>query len=173
VRFIVMTDCPPERCKLLLNQATNPAAAVPMAMLVHGYSLIGTMQLSIASAGKELVSPMILSHASLRHRLARAIARFYRIALRTLWPLACIGLLLALVFRRRCAAPPLLYALALGSAVAVICRVLLLSYLEVTSIPSNNILYLSPATSFLIIFVVLGLYLGIDAAVRLQSKAPN
>lgn len=167
VRFVVITDCPPERCKLVLTKGENPAVALPMAKLVHGYSLIGTMELSIASAGKEVVSPMILSRTSLRYRLARAIARFYGIALRTLWPLAGIGLLLAIALRRRSGAPALLYALALGSAVAVICRVLLLSYLEVTSIPSNNILYLSPATSFLIIFVVLGLYLGTDAAVAL------
>jgi xanthosine utilization system XapX-like protein len=37
-----------------------------------------------------------------------------------------------------------------------------------TSIPSNNILYLSPATPFLIIFVVLGIYLGFRAASALS-----
>ena len=164
VQFALTTDCSPEHCDLVLSTAKNPATEIPMARLVHGSIDAGSVELSIASADPELVAPMTLSPPLPQYKLARVIARCYQIALRTLWPFACVGLLCAIAFRRHVGAPALLYALALGSAVAVVCRVLLLSYLEVTSIPSNNILYLSPAMPFLIIFVVLGPYLGSRAA---------
>ena len=61
--------------------------------------------------------------------------------------------------------PVPLYALALASLMAVVSRVGLLSYLEVTSIPSHNLLYLSPAMPFLIIFIVTALFLGARSVV--------
>jgi hypothetical protein len=171
--FVATTDCPPERCDLALIGAGSPDAAFPLSGLVHGSTFVGTTELSIDSAREELAAPMNAGRSSPQLRLARPVARFCGIALRALWPVAGISLLLAIAFRRRAGAPALLYALALGSAVAVACRVLLLSYLEVTSIPSNNILYLSSATPFLIIFVVLGLYLGpVAAAGLLRASGP-
>ena len=54
--------------------------------------------------------------------------------------------------------PLLALMLALVAVMAV--RIALLAYISATSFPASNHLYLSPATPFLLVFVVLGLYLG-------------
>ena len=53
-----------------------------------------------------------------------------------------------------------LIALAAGSLLAVAARIVLLAYLDATSIPAANVLYASPATPLLIVFAVTGTYLG-------------
>jgi hypothetical protein len=102
----------------------------------------------------------------LQRAIARTIARAYALAMPALAALALVGFMAAFVFRR---ARPEILTLAAACAVAVAARIALLAYLEVTSIPSVNLLYLSPAAPFFLCFVVLGLYCGV-AAIAPRSR---
>ena len=103
--------------------------------------------------------------------IARSIARVYAAALTAGTTLACLGIAAALWRWRSGRAPSLLLlTLAAASAMAVVTRVALLSYLEVTAIPSANTLYVSPAVPFAILFAVTGCWVGIEA-IRAGSRA--
>ncbi len=107
----------------------------------------------------------LVSIAELRQALlvntARAIAAAYATLLAPLAALAMIGVMLAAAAPRRFRSDPWpLAVLALACAVAVATRVALLAYLDVTSIPAVNELYLSPATPLFLLFVVIGVYLA-------------
>jgi hypothetical protein len=90
--------------------------------------------------------------------------------------LALIGFVLAVVSRKHLHSECELLAFALACAVAIGTRIALLAYLEVTSIPSVNILYLSPASPFFITFVVIGIYLlilSVSGMVKRKSAVPH
>lgn len=72
--------------------------------------------------------------------------------------LGAAGLLLAILFQRQRPIPASLLALGLGSAVAVITRIALLAYIDASSFPAATLLYTSPASPFVIIFMVVGMY---------------
>jgi hypothetical protein len=91
-------------------------------------------------------------------RIAAAIATLYGALLVPACLLATLGL--AAGMRRHHRAPPALIALVVASLVAVATRIALLSYLEVTAIPSVNALYASPAEPLLIVFAVVGCWAG-------------
>jgi hypothetical protein len=62
-------------------------------------------------------------------------------------------------------------ALATGSAVAVLSRIALLAYLDVTAIPSANTLYASPATPFMILFAVTGCLCALPSPTSDRSRS--
>jgi len=89
----------------------------------------------------------------------RGIAHLYQALVPILTLLAGLGVLVAVILRRYRPLPDGVIVLALVCATAVATRIALLAYLEVTSFPATHLLYLAPATPFLLTFVVLGLYL--------------
>ena len=94
-----------------------------------------------------------------------AIAAFYAGALHVLVGLSAVGVVLALALWRSIPPPAGVLPLVLACGIAVATRVTLLAYIEVSSFPAANALYLSSASPFLLIFVVLGLYLGVRVCV--------
>ena len=91
-----------------------------------------------------------------RQPLARTIGHAYAVVTPLLFISAVVGLFAAgWLFRtdRRAIA---LFAIGIAALIAVFSRVALLSYLEVTTIRSLFTLYLSPATPFVGIFIVIG-----------------
>jgi len=115
--------------------------------------------------------------------IAGAIAKVYSWTMPALTALATLGLLAAILARRRRPAPGALIALTLACAAAVAARVGLLAYVDATSIPAVNMVYLSPAVPFLLMLVALGIYLGLatlrtgarpaEAASRSTSVMPE
>ena len=92
------------------------------------------------------------------------IADVYRVVMLVGAVTACLGLAIGVIWRRHLGPlPPALVALALASVTAVVTRIALLSYLDVTAIPSANSLYASPASPFAILFVLLGSFIGYRA----------
>ena len=159
-RFLIDTDCPPAACDVVLSGPDLPGVAIPLtAFAQHSMPLQGAVKVFVDEAATDTAflarAKLGAFQASIAHRISRA----YAAACRTLWPLACAGLLVTTAFRRRCDAPAVVYALAVGCAIAVACRIALVSYLDVTAIPFNPS-YLAVASPFLIGFVTLGLYLG-------------
>ena len=74
-------------------------------------------------------------------------------------------------FDAACRDAQLVFLTGVGAAAlaAVATRVVLLSYLEVTTFPALNILYLSSATPFVLIVIALGNGLGVLTATRATS----
>jgi hypothetical protein len=102
--------------------------------------------------------------------IAHAIGLTYAAAMPFLTALALIGVIIAVAVRPSRRASAGVLALVLACAAAVASRAVLLAYHEVTLLPGAvNPVYLSPASPFLIAFVLLGLYLGILALHELRS----
>jgi len=93
--------------------------------------------------------------------IASMIARTYATIIPVLAALALIGFVATAVLQRAHRFPPGILTLTAVCAAAVAARIALLAYLDVTSIWSVNLLYLSPATPFLLCLVVLGIYCGV------------
>lgn len=98
-----------------------------------------------------------------RLNLARGIAEVYRSALAPLFLVALLASLLTGVRRPgSAAAAPAMPMGVLLAALLVACasRLALLAILEATSIPSDNLLYLSPMLPFYLLFIVCALHAG-------------
>jgi hypothetical protein len=93
-------------------------------------------------------------------RVMRGIAALYNAAMPVLAAFACLGVFLAIFFRRAVAQRAGVVALAGAAAIAVLARVLLLTYIDASSFAAADLGYGAPAIPFLCIFVVLGLYMG-------------
>ena len=140
-------------CKLRVDQDRASAVLLNKGVLVDQPDL----KVFIDELGFE-VKPIETARRKLQQMVAQSIQDLYAVIMPILCLFGVIGILLGLVriFLTRHIFP--LHVLALASLIAVITRVALLSYLEVTSIPSLNILYASPASPFVIIFAVTGSY---------------
>jgi hypothetical protein len=73
---------------------------------------------------------------------------------------ATVGIGISLWLRRRPAVSLPLLALCFTSFVAMLSRAALLAFMDVSSVPGVNLLYVSPASPFAIVFAVIGSYLG-------------
>jgi hypothetical protein len=93
-------------------------------------------------------------------RIGSLIGKAYAKTSRGLTVLATIGVLVAVVRFRRQKPSLILLALAFGSLTAVVSRITLLGYIDAASFHTYFLHYCSPASPFLIVFVVSGLYLG-------------
>lgn len=103
---------------------------------------------------------------------ARTLAGIEGVVARIAFPaaaLAVAGWLLVAGWRRSTSVE-LVFALALAAAVAA--RIVLLGFLDATSIPSNNLLYLLPAAPFALALVPVVLF-GVLAAARRSHRAPS
>jgi hypothetical protein len=109
------------------------------------------------------IGPVKAARTKMQQTAARSIAKIYSIMMPFLCLLGIFGIILGMVRIFRTGKIPVAYVLALASLVAVLTRIALLSYLEVTSIPSLNILYASPASPFVIIFAVTGSVVLLDS----------
>jgi hypothetical protein len=97
---------------------------------------------------------------ALQVSVARAIANAYAAVMPVLATFAIIGFSTAIVLPRRFPFDPRsVVVLTLACIIAAGSRIAMLAYLDATSIPAVNYLYLSPAFPFFLTFVVLGLYL--------------
>lgn len=92
--------------------------------------------------------------------IASKVTRAYALAFPIFSALGAAGLLLTISLRRLRPFPIALVALALASAFAVLSRIALLAYIEATSFPAATVLYISPASPFVIILAAVGIYLG-------------
>jgi hypothetical protein len=163
VDFEVSTDCMRPSCALVVRVGAGEQG-FPIAGFAHGAALSrGDVQLRIQQAfsvhrsGDPPVAGTL--RRSILLRVMQMIAKVYAVTAPVLAAIAALGLLLAAVLPRQVAAPRGVVALALACGVAVATRIGLLAYIQATSFPALNALYLSPASPFLIMFIVLGVYL--------------
>lgn len=116
------------------------------------------LKIFIDYAHSSVQNPITSARSALQHHLADNIASLYKKIMPFLFFLAALGFLVSLFrFIKDWHVTPL-FVLCFASLAAVSTRLVLLAYLEVTSIPSLNILYVSPASPFIVIFSITGCY---------------
>jgi hypothetical protein len=104
-------------------------------------------------------------------RLVRKIAQIYPATMPLLFTTGSLGLLGGALAFRRDARPLFLIGVGAAAATAIVTRIALLSYLNVTSFLVQDVLYLSPATPFVIVIVVLGNWRGVRALEVFRNAA--
>ncbi len=160
IRFDITTECPPVACVLIIGSEHQADVTTRLSDLLPG-TVLDRPDAVLFLDRVALHNPLGQRLNAIQVRLATGIAYAYSRLFPLLGGLAGIGLLGSLLVWRSYADNLACLALAVGCAVAVASRVVLLAYLEVTSIPSANLLYASPASAPAIVFTVLGLWLGI------------
>jgi hypothetical protein len=166
VPFVVTTDCPPDRCSLVLSDGVDesriPLDALPVAKLTAG-----RLEIVIDSSANGHLRDKAGDPAAMRRavqfRIATSIADFYWVAMPVLCALAVLGLCACLLSRRRHPPSWPILAFTLTSLAVVALRIALLALMDVSSIPGVNLLYASCASPFAIAFAIMGIYLAVSA----------
>lgn len=182
--------CHTERASLLpvwrdryLNDTLDASKAVLRTLLVFTQQPVGVPDSPLDATGRAVFEKMLNSPVSgpssnisaandAGQRIAQSIAGAYAAATPALPLLAlvCYGLLFAtwIATRAKRVSTGAIVVLT-AAAVAVLSRIAMLGFLEATSMPSNNLLYLSPAIPFYLLFVVGSTCIGSWAFWRLAS----
>ena len=160
LRFELQTTCLVD-CRLMLTGSDGLPSQFTITSLKAGFAAPGPgPRLLIYGIDTYDPAAASLRLRTIRVRIARAITDVYELAAPPGFILATAGLLLALVRLHRRSLPPRLIAFVLAAMVAIGSRLLLLAYLDATSIPSVNELYPSPVSPLVISFMVVGCWLG-------------
>ena len=172
MRFELVADCGAVGCALVVAPQGAAPLAIPLATVATG-TWVNTPAVKLYVESSSTFDPWRITRIrqGAQVRLATVLGAAYRLAMPFAFGLAALGLAAAVLLRR--SLPAALYALSLASMTAILCRILILSYLDATSIPSANSLYASPASPFVIVFTAIGLYAGAVAtgALRTRSQA--
>ncbi len=157
-RFQLETDCPVEACDLVVEAPAGRFAKVPMAQLTVGASFsTGGAILTIETNSPPDTAGL---KGNAQVKIAAMIAKGYAFAFPVLSIFGVVGLAVATFFRKRPLIPASLLALGLGSFAAVVTRIALLAYIDASSIPVATLRYTAPASPFVIIFTVVGIFAG-------------
>lgn len=168
-RFDVETPgCPVSAGGLLVEGSGFALPAIPLAMLAPGIHLdTPTLQLMVENVS---TSSSIRLPDSIQLKIASAIASGYAVTFPILTVLGAAGMLLAIILGKPHPFPTALVAFALASAAAVCTRIVLLAYIDASSFPAATVLYCSPASPFVVILAVVGIYLGCATVVSLNRS---
>jgi hypothetical protein len=160
VRFRVETDCPVESCDLMVRETGGRTNLVPLEKALSGARFQGEgVRLTVETA--TVIDPLKSTAATrIRMKIVSIVAWVYAVAFPGLAVVGVAGLLLAASLRRAPRVPASVLALGFGSLAAVVVRIALLAYIDATSFPATSVLYVSPASPFVIIFAVVGVYSG-------------
>lgn len=156
-RFLLQTECPVPACRVQALVADQDAVGVVQLGLVIDSDTVKVYVEGLSDAYTTRPERIMQQE----QKIASRIAAVYRVIWPWLSAMALIGVLWAAVAWWRWPRVDFLLALALACLSGVASRILMLAYLEATSIPSVNVLYASPASPMVICFTVIGLYLGL------------
>ncbi len=164
MRFQLETDCPVETCDLVVEAPAGQFGKVPMSQLTPGSSF--KTQEALLTVETNSVPDTARLTESAQVKIATIIARGYAMAFPVLAIFGVVGLVFAALLRRQPSIPASVLALGLGSVAAVATRIMLLAYIDASSIPVAILRYTSPASPFVIIFTVVGIYAGCTIILR-------
>jgi hypothetical protein len=161
-RFTFGTTCPPTQCTLHVATPDGATFGVKLAALHAGFhAQAHGAALYVQTVREGAAQPLAAAREAILQRVAAVIARHYARTVPGAANAALAGLALATLRAKRDDAPASLLAFAWACACAVACRILLLAYLQVTSVPSAAVRYASPAMPLALAGTVLGLWLGL------------
>jgi hypothetical protein len=171
MRFQLETDCPVTACDLVVVEPGGQVDKVPITDLVPGkrFSTQGALLTIETTSGPDTAK----LPKNVQVKIAQIIASGYAIAFPVLAIFGAAGLLFATLFRRQHTIPSSLLALGLGSFVAVATRIALLAYLDASLFPAATLLYASPASPFVIILTVVGIYAGGSIILTRNQSLPS
>jgi hypothetical protein len=170
IEFELTTDCLRPSCELVVRWAANERT-FPVESLMAGLAVAATdMELTMSMPTASAIPSASVMRRDRLLDIARAVTKIFAGGMSVLAAMALLGVFAAIALQRFIMLPHGVVALALACCTAVATRIVLLAYLDVTSFPTANSLYLSPASPFLLIFVVLGLYLIVHVAVAYRIK---
>ncbi len=163
VRFSIESRCVGKPCSLKIDAPDLQEVSIAWQHLKPGM-VFDNRQIRVFI---DAVSPSVDQSMTARRRtvqvaLATVVAKAYWLATPPLSALGLLGIIAAGAQWRKRAVPGAVFALSVASVIAVVCRVMLLAYLDATSLPAANFLYVSPATPFVIVVAVLGIWLGLS-----------
>ena len=143
-----------QKQRVAFENATNSRISGQMATVIPASDAIGKAQV-------------------IEQRISQSLAKLYAIASPYAFIVALVSYLFLLVvwIKVRSAGIPA-YSMLLLTAllVAISSRIALLGFLEATSIPSNNLLYLSPVIPFYLLFIVASLGLCLETIRQMASN---
>jgi hypothetical protein len=157
VRFRISSPCLPDDCTLRVQAGADRADAP---LRVGAVAPSGSLHAYLDSLSESPQSRFVARRQALQRAVAAPIASLYAL----LFPLLSVAGAAALVaaavrpaVRRR---HPTLVALGTACLVGVLVRIALLAYLDATSIPSANGSYAMPVSPLVVLFAVIGTWLG-------------
>ena len=159
VRFEMKTECPPGDCDVIVSTGTGSLTILLQRILQK----VGISEAGFRVQIDNVVSPpnatFTNSRRALQVKIAAAIALVYRSVMPILAVIGTAGLLVACCSRRAPPLPAAVLAFGLASLTAVGCRIAMIAYINATSFPvSNDLLYTSPASPFVITLATIGTY---------------
>lgn len=160
VRFQLSTTCA-ENCSLEAIGATGQVISRAMSSLApdtNNPDVGPALHIDSVDAHSPLSASMHLR--AIRVTVARVISTLYRSLAPPALIIAALGVSACFLPFWRRILPSRQVAFAGACFAAVLSRLLLLAYLDATSIPSVNDLYASPASPFVIGFTVVGCFMG-------------
>jgi hypothetical protein len=157
VRFRISSPCLPDECTLRLQAGAERADAP---LRVGAVTPSGSLHAYLDSLSESPQSRFVARRQALQWTIAAPIASLYALLFPLLSAVGAVALVVAAVrpaVRRRHGT-----LVALGSAclVGVLVRIALLAYLDATSIPSANGSYAMPVSPLVVLFAVIGVWLG-------------
>jgi hypothetical protein len=161
VRFTLLSDCPVLECDLVIHSSAGQVL-IPFSKLVRGTPLNTpdlTLFIDLSTADEE-TSHIGAHRRAIQQKLGHEIGLAYTKTSRVLALLAALGLAVGIVRFRPNRGSLAMIAIALGSLVAAASRVMVLAYIDATTFIAGFVHYLSPASPFLIVFIVSGVYVG-------------
>ncbi len=169
--FAIHPECPALDCTVVLKLGDGSERRLPLkdfgGVLPEDPSFV--MTIDDVERPVDGIAPEVAQRIALQQRIARAIAGGYAAAIWPLLVLGAAGTLAGLWVFRRTPRLFVLSTLAAAAFTAVASRIAMLSYLEVSTFPTLNTLYLSSAAPFVIVAAILGVWLGIHAMVQRRS----
>ena len=166
VRFAIPSHCAPADCQLRVRTRTS-SFDLP---LRRGFVLQEpAARVHLDELASQGLAGVAGARRAFQERVMGAIRGLYASTFPYLTLLALAGTLWALARPAIRRSESLWIALAAACLAAVLSRIALLAYLDVTSIPSSNGSYATPASALLVVFVVLGLWLGWQSLRRQET----
>jgi hypothetical protein len=163
-RFELRTDCPITECDLVVDVPGISPSRFPLNSLMHSGPIPPTGQTAAlmgyveSSTGSDAFALRDRRRA-VQTKIANDIAPAYAYLFPRIAGVAALGLLLATIFRRQFPLPPAVLALGLASVIAVATYIVLMALvMATTGMLVGIVVYLSPASPFVITFTTLGLY---------------
>lgn len=170
--FVATPECPAFDCEVVFRLADGTERKLALADFTGVPAEDPAYILTVDHVERQVdgLSPEVAARLALPQGIARAIAAVYAAVSLPLLVLGIAGALFGVWVFRREPETLIVSGLAIAAATAIASRIAILSYLDVSTFPTLNTLYLSSASPFAIVAAVVGTWVGIQA-LRRMSRA--
>ncbi len=170
-RFVIDSACDAS-CSVDLSVGGIVKATLPWPVLANGPGLNApAVWLNIDNVGSEAIEIGTSRRRHLQAQIGHAIGLAYAVCVPIASAIAFVGFAVGLTKASTRQTASSVIVLATGAIVAIAVRILLLSYLDATSLPARTPLYTACVTPAVLVFITTGLYLLICGLRKQKPKA--